>query len=416
MSTTHAPPGRAAAVAPALLVGAILLLALNLRGPIVAVSAVTEQVRADLGVDAATVGLLTSLPVLCFGLATPLASVWLDRLGLGRGVLVALAVLAAGVLLRSAGGFGVALAGTLLIGAAVTVGNVAVPVIVGRDLPERAGPVLGMYTAALNVGSMITLSATVPLAGATDWRLALAAWSGFVLVTGVVWWWATRTLPGTARTDGTHGPSPAGTWWRRPVTWGLTIAFAGQAFSYYGVTAWLPTLLADRLGMTAVAAGAGASVFQIAAIGGALGVPLLLRWCRTEWVPVAVVAAAWTPLPLGLLLAPEWWAVWCVLSGAAQGGGLTVIFTLVVRRARDLTENRRMSALVQGGGYAVASAGPFVLGAAYGATGGWTAPLLVVLGAIGVLLVAGVAAAWGARDLRGGQRGAVRRPGPGNPG
>ena len=135
-------PTRVAA-APALLVAAILLLALNMRGPIVAVSAVTEAIRADLGVDGGTVGLLTSLPVLCFGLATPPASALLARLGLGRGVLVALAVLLAGIVVRSLGGLPAALVGTVLIGAAITVANVAVPVVVGRGLADADGPRAG---------------------------------------------------------------------------------------------------------------------------------------------------------------------------------------------------------------------------------------------------------------------------------
>ncbi|MFR9801412.1 CynX/NimT family MFS transporter [Pseudonocardia sp. RS010] len=387
-----APPP---AVAPALLVAAILLLALNLRGPIVAVSPVTGAIRADLGIDAGTAGLLTSLPVLCFGLATPAASALLARTGLGRGVLVALGVLLAGMVVRSLGGLPAAVAGTLLIGAAITVGNVAVPVVIGRDLPRQAGAVLGMYTAALNVGSMITLSLTVPIAGATDWRFALASWGVLVLAAAGVWWWATRSLPEAGPAARSAAPAPAApgpVWWRRPVVWGLTIAFAGQAFAYYGVTAWLPLLLGDELGMSESAAGAGSSIFQIAAIVGAFGVPVLLRVLPTPRLVVAVVCAAWAALPLGLLLAPQGWAVWCALGGAAQGGGITVIFSLVVRRARDLTENRRMSALVQGGGYTVAASGPAVVGAVHQATGTWTAPLLVVFGAVLVLCTAGCAA------------------------
>jgi CP family cyanate transporter-like MFS transporter len=400
--TPHAPvqsPPRA--VAPALLVAAILLLALNLRGPIVAVSPVTGAIRADLGIDAGTAGLLTSLPVLCFGLATPLASALLARTGLGRGVLVALGVLLAGTVVRSLDGLPAAVAGTLLIGAAITVGNVAVPVVIGRDLPRQAGAVLGLYTAALNVGSMITLSLTVPIAGATDWRFALASWGVLVLVAAAVWWWATRSLPAAAPagpaddgTDGTDGTAVAAgpVWWRRPVVWGLTVAFAGQAFAYYGVTAWLPLLLSDELGMTDSAAGVSSSIFQIAAIVGAFGVPVLLRACPSPRIVVAVVCAAWAALPLGLLLAPQGWVVWCALGGAAQGGGITVIFSLVVRRARDLVENRRMSALVQGGGYTVAATGPSVVGAVHEATGAWSAPLLVVLAAVLVLFTAGLAA------------------------
>jgi len=57
-------------VSATLLVTAIVVLALNLRGPVVAVSAVLQPIQAELGINAGTAGLLTSLPVLCFGLAT----------------------------------------------------------------------------------------------------------------------------------------------------------------------------------------------------------------------------------------------------------------------------------------------------------------------------------------------------------
>ena len=403
MTSATTVPARVGA-APGLLVAAILLLALNMRGPIVAVSPVTEMIRADLGVDGGTVGLLTSLPVLCFGLATPFASALLGRLGLSRGVLVALAVLLAGIVVRSLGGLTAALAGTVLIGAGITVANVAVPVVIGRELAVRAGAVLGAYTAALNIGSMLTLSLTVPIADASGWQFALAVWGVLVVVAAVIWWWATRPL--------VHRPAEVASgdrvdrgsrWWRRPVVWGLTIAFSGQAFAYYGMTAWLPVMLTDRLGMTASQAGVSASIFQIAAIAGAVGVPILLRWCAGPRIAVAAVCAAWVVLPLGLLFAPAWWSVWCAFGGAAQGGGITVIFALIVRKARDAAENRRMSALVQGGGYTVAATGPFVIGAVHEASGEWTAPLVVVLASIVVLCIAGL--------LSSGRPAAADRPG-----
>jgi len=389
---------------------AILLLGLNLRGPIVAVSPVVDMIRADLRIGEATAGLLTSLPVLCFGLATPAASVLLARAGLGRGVSISLVVLLAGIVVRSLDGLPSALAGTLLIGVAITVGNVAVPVVIARDLARRSGAVLGAYTASLNVGSMVTLALTVPLAGLVGWRVALMVSGGLVLVAAGAWWYAMHGSDERWRGRGVNAPDagspdaaaavsdpprPGPVWWRRPVVWGLTAAFSGQAFAYYGITAWLPLLLHDELGMAAAGAGTSASVFQIAALLGAFGVPVLLRLFPGPRAVVLVVTAAWTTLPVGLLIAPGLWPVWCVLGGAAQGGGLTVIFALVVRHARDLTENRRMSAMVQGGGYVVASAGPAVVGAVHAGTAGWTAPLLVVLAAILLLGIAGTASAGG---------------------
>jgi CP family cyanate transporter-like MFS transporter len=427
VTVARSAPTRRRAVPAAAVVVAILLLGVNLRAPIIAVSPVLDTIAADLHIGEATAGLLTSLPVLCFGVLTPLASVLLARAGLGRGVSISLVVLLAGIVVRSLDGLTGALAGTLLIGAAITVGNIAVPVVIGRDLPRHSGPVLGAYTASLNVGSMLTLALTVPLADVLGWRMALVAWGGLVLAAAVAWWFAVRDPdragarlagdPDDSDGDGDgpdpdpdgpdrDGPdpdpaddrAPRGTgplWWRRPVVWGLTAAFAGQAFSYYGVTAWLPLLLRDELGMAAAGAGTSASIFQAAAVVGAFGVPVLLRVLPGPRAVVLVVSALWSTLPLGLLFAPQLWPLWCGIGGAAQGGGLVVIFALVVRRSRDLVENRRMSALVQGGGYVVAAAGPTVLGAVHSATGGWTAPLLVVLAAVGLLCVAGTASAGG---------------------
>ena len=79
----------------------------------------------------------------------------------------------------------------------------------------------------------------------------------------------------------------------RRTGWWLTFAFCGQAFSYYSITAWLPTLLADTRGLSLAASGAGASLFQVAAIAGALGTPVLAA--RTPaWVHsvTAIPAAA----------------------------------------------------------------------------------------------------------------------------
>ena len=53
-----------------MLVG-LLLFALTLRGPFVVVSTVTDELNSQLGMSATAIGLLTSLPVLCFGLAAP---------------------------------------------------------------------------------------------------------------------------------------------------------------------------------------------------------------------------------------------------------------------------------------------------------------------------------------------------------
>ncbi|MEJ2870908.1 MFS transporter [Actinomycetospora sp. OC33-EN08] len=391
--STAAPHRPASTVGGPLLVVAIVLVALNLRAPLVAISPVIEAIRTDLGVSAGIAGLLTSLPVLAFALASPPASWMIGRLGPERAMLVGLGVLGVGTVLRSSDGVAGALIGTALIGAGITVGNIVMPVVIGRDFPHRSGPLFGIYTATMNVGSMITLSLTVPIAAGTGWRLALCVWLVFAVAAVVVWRLATRRREGEVEALPDDGAGPARAPATRLVPWLLLIGFGGQSFSYYGLTAWLPEILRDLRGLDAASAGTASSLFQILAVAGALVTPLVARRAslRLAFLPVA---AGFLALPGGLLLAPALWPLWCSLAGAAQGGGFTVIFAAVLAASRDATENRRTAAFVQGGGYLVGALGPWLVGAVHeaGEPPNWQLPLAVVLGALVLLAVAGCSA------------------------
>ena len=77
-----------------------------------------------------------------------------------------------------------------VIGAAVTIGNVVIPVIIRRDVPAaRVGVVTAAYVATLNVGSLITSLLTAPLATLIGWPGALLAWS-VLTIAGIVLWGA----------------------------------------------------------------------------------------------------------------------------------------------------------------------------------------------------------------------------------
>ncbi|QHC70173.1 MFS transporter [Rathayibacter sp. VKM Ac-2801] len=384
--------------APWLLVVAVALVALVLRGPIVAVAPIIDAVREDLALSAGQAGILTSIPVLCFALATPLALLVIRRAGPDAAVTVTVVGVALGTIVRSIGDVGPAVAGTILIGVSITIGNVVLPVVIRRDVaPERVDLTTGVYTAALNIGSTITSLGTAPLALALGWRGALLVWlvlnvlalAGWLLAVGPRA--ALRPAPRPARAD--RAPAaPAPRIFRSATVLALALCFSSQAFSYYGVTAWLPSLLVDRHGFSIETAGASASVFQLAAVAGALGVPLLVRRLGPLG-SIVLVGVLWCTVPAGLLLAPQLWALWCVLGGAAQGGGFTVVFVLVVRLSRSDAHASRLSAAVQGIGYAVAATAPTVIGFAHDASGGWEAPLLAVLAATCSFLLFGTLAA-----------------------
>jgi len=82
------------------LVAGMVAISLNQRPTLVAVGALTAQLRADTGLSAAAVSLLTTLPLLCFGVVAGLAAPISRRWGMDRTVVVALAVLLAGIAIR----------------------------------------------------------------------------------------------------------------------------------------------------------------------------------------------------------------------------------------------------------------------------------------------------------------------------
>jgi CP family cyanate transporter-like MFS transporter len=417
-------PSRAAALA----LIAVGLLSLNARAPLVGLGPVLGDIQRGTGLGPALVGLLTAIPVLCFGLVTPLAAWFIGRIGINHAVLYFFGGLAAGVTLRSYGGAEGALAGTVVIGAAMTIANVATPLLVGRDFPHRAALMTGLTTAAVNVGTTLASALTAPLAAATGWQSALESWLGITALAAGAWLfvfppgkdgprWSDAGFPGpfaraAARRraqatasgaaasragDGSDSLPPGGpariSSANRRMMWLFTVTFGLHNLGYYAITLWLPTFLVETRGMSPSEAGLAASLFQVLAIAGPLLVPALAH--AFAWGPLrlfALMAACWVSLPAGLLAAPEAWALWTVLGGIAQGGTFTVVFTVVIQRARTLDENRRMTALIQTVGYAVASSGPIVMGGLRSWGGGWNAPLALILGALLVMAASGVAA------------------------
>src|SRR5436309_5391634 len=107
------PTAGARAGAGALLV-AVVAVALNQRPAVVAVSPLLRDLRADTGLSAAMAGLLTTVPVLCFGAFAPVAPRLARRFGLEAAVGLSLALLAGGIALRLLTPLGFLYAGSLV--------------------------------------------------------------------------------------------------------------------------------------------------------------------------------------------------------------------------------------------------------------------------------------------------------------
>jgi CP family cyanate transporter-like MFS transporter len=426
---TPAPATARSARASALLAAGLLFIAVNLRIAIASVGPVLDAIRHGQHLSAGTAGLLTTVPVVCFGAFAFVTPTLTRRFGAHRLLGLTMLVLAAGILIRLEPSTAALFGGTVLVGASVAVANVLMPGAVKRDFAHRAGLMMGLYSTALFVGAALASGLTVPVRDAlgVGWRGALAVWAVPAGAAFLLWLPRTRRReergpeaergPGAGLGRG-HGRGPEqagasgaaestaprlGALLRDRTALAVTAFMGLQSLSYYATLSWVPTLLQDA-GMPDGRAGWMLSYSAFPGIAASMLAPVLARRLRPGWLPVAAASALCAAAYAGLAAAPTGAAyLWMTVLGLGQGAAISLALSFIVWRSPDPHHTGQLSTLAQGAGYLVAGLGPFGLGAVHAATGGWRVPL-AALGAVLVLqTAAGVAASRDRHVLRPGR-------------
>jgi MFS transporter, CP family, cyanate transporter len=369
----------------AIAVGAsLVLITINLRLALGSVSPVLDDIRETLGLSSSTAGLLTTAPVLCFGLAAPLAPQLARRFGQEALLLFALLGVIVGLLLRVAvESVGLLFAGTLLLGVTIAVANVLMPSIIKRRF-VRPGLMMGLFTMSLSVSAALGAAFTVPLEEALGgWRPALATWA-LPAVLAVVLWAPEVRRSGSGPSAGSGG---AVRLWHDRTAWLVTGVFALQSLLFFSLLSWTPDILRDA-GLSSSEAGAWLSVSMLCGIAPSLVLPAIAERMRDQRLLAVVATVPWAFGLVGLLMDPAgatW--LWMLLTGIGQGAGISLVLTLVVLRAPDAEHAAALSGMAQGLGYTIAALGPLLLGVVRDATGDWDAPIMIMLVvSVGMLL------------------------------
>ncbi len=372
--------------APALLGAAVILTAVNLRTPVGSVPPVVDEIVDDVGLSAAAAGLLTTLPVLCFGLFAPASPLLARRLGAERVLLVALVPILVGLLVRSAPSTAALFAGTLLAGAGIAVGNVIVPAVLKGRFATSVGPLTGIYSAALGGGAALGAGLTVPIQSAlgVDWRGALAFWAMPAALTIAVV--LVALVRDRATTTARGEPGAALSLLGDGLAWQVTLFMGLQSLLFYAALAWLPSILRDE-GYSAETAGGLLALYALGGVPASLLSPVLATRLRTQSSLTTIVAGGMAAGLTGLLVAPSAAVVWIAVLALSQGAALGIALTIIILRAPDPRRAAELSGMAQTIGYGLAAAGPLVFGLLHDASGGWELPLAVLL-ALTVPLVA----------------------------
>ena len=375
-----------------LLILGILFIAINLRPALASVGPLISTIRENTGLSNSMLGLLTTLPLIAFGLVSTLTPLFTKRFGISITLAAALVLITLGISVRSIPILPALYLGTLLLGIGIAFGNVLLPSLVKRNFSTNSGFITSLYSAVMGVGAASAAGLSVPLAQNEQfgWRSALAIWAGLSFLAFFIW------LPQVWRIKKAKKHRNFLVAMKNLVgsklAWKVALFMGLQSFAFYVILAWLPEILQSR-GFSASYAGWMLSLSQVTGILGALIIP---AWAgrRSDQRTVVLLLVIIEIISLIGLMLPQLGLVyiWASLMGFALGGSFGLALLFIVARSEDTETATELSGMAQSIGYLIAAGGPIIFGAIYDITKNWSFALALLLILVLIKLYMGLGA------------------------
>jgi len=366
---------------------AVIAVALSLRTAVASISPIIAEIREDIPLTNVGIGLLGMLPPIFFALSGFVGPFVSRRLGLELAIVVSIAVMVVGHVVRAASGsFAVLLVGSALVLMGVGICNVLLPPVVKRYFPDRIGLVTATYATIMSISTAVPSLLAVPVSDSLGWRFSLAIWAalaGVALVPWLVLLGRQRRASAAREHDVAAVEVPDAALerrlWHSPVAIAIVVTFSVSTINVYALFAWLPQILVDIVGVTPAVAGTLLAVFSIAGLPASIIAPILVSRLRSPaWIIVAGVVSFVVGY-VGLLVAPHTLtALWVLLLGLGPIL-FPVCLVLINTRTRTHTGSVALSGFAQAIGYSVGAFGPLIVGMLHDASGGWSIPLTFLL-------------------------------------
>ena len=359
-----------------LLIVGILFIAATLRVTFTGIAPLLDAIRAEYQLTTAQTGLLTTLPLLAFGLVSPLAAGVARRFGIERSLLLAMVIICLGIGLRSLPSAAWLYIGTALIGCGIALGNVLLPGLIKRDFSGHVARMTGAYSITMGAAAAAGSAMVVPLALAGfGWRGALLLLMVFPLLALLLWLPQARRQATTPMTG--SGAAHNRGIWRSALAWQVTLFLGINSLVYYVIVGWLPAIL-QSMGYSEAQAGSLHGLLQLATAAPGLAIPLVLHRLKDQRGIAVLVALMCVVSTLGLWLLPGQAVIWTLIFGFGSGATMILGLTCIGLRASSAHQAAALSGMAQTIGYLLAACGPPLIGKIHDAYGDWHIPLIIV--------------------------------------
>ena len=371
MTDSTASSRTEAHVSTGVLITAVVLVALNLRAVLSSLPTLATQIQETTGWSDSTLGILTTIPVLCMGIMALTVPSLIMHFGRKMLVVIALLTLAISMLIRAIESFSALLfLSAFLAGIGIALIAGVIPGIVREQLPHKLGQATALWTAAMMTSAALGAALTVPIANwLGSWSLSLAFWAIPAFSALGFWLYAERAAPSHDRP--TALVKLRALPWRNKLAWALALNMTVNSIVFYSAVAWIAPSYVDR-GYSQEGAGWLFGLFASAQVISALllaGLSLKIKYRRTLFssaiaiTGLALLAVGWYPN-----FSP--WVVMFVF-GFFISGTFAMLLGLLSEYSQDAPSAARLTAMGFFITYTVAALGPYLSGLLLDAFDSW---------------------------------------------
>ncbi|GIN70580.1 MFS transporter [Bacillus sp. J14TS2] len=369
----------------------IILVGANLRAPLTSVGALISFIRDDLSLSHAVAGSITTLPLLAFALLSPFAPKLANRFGMEKTIFFSLLLLMIGLIVRSFFGTSFLFIGTIMIGMAISMGNVLLPGLIKMNFPLKIGFVTGIYAVFMNLFGAFGSGLSVPIASikGVGWKGSLAFWTILAII-ALLFWIPQLRKPSESvkvvKASGQKGKSI----WHSPLAWHITIFMGLQSLIFYTFITWLPEILQTH-GYSSSASGWMLFLMQFALIPVTFIIPVVAEKMKDQKVISGITAFFFMAGIVGLFLGSKLLIpLSVILIGIAAGSAFSLAMMFFSLRTSSGQEAAEMSGMAQSFGYLLAAVGPMLFGGLHDLFHSWKIPLLLLFLLAMVIFITGV--------------------------
>ncbi|MGK0554128.1 MFS transporter [Macrococcus capreoli] len=340
----------------------VIVVASTLRAPLTAIGPMITEIGQALNIPKSMLGMLTTIPLIMFGIISPFVARLSRRLGMSVALMLGMIILLLGLVIRIIPNVSMLLVGTICIGIGIAIGNVILPSFVKWRFPMQMGLMTGVFTATMNLTAGIGGGASVPLSKINNggYQYSLGFWIIFSIAGILLWMPQLRYNP---KLQITEARRPI---YRSKLAIAIALMMGFQSMTFYSTVTWFPDILMSY-GIKQEAAGYYLMLNQFAQLPMTFIMPIVAMKMKSQrplvFLFTGLYLIGFTALLLNHTLSI---IVAMIATGLAGGAAFSLCMLFFSLRAKTTQDAIELSGFSQSVGYFVAAIGPILMGYLHG--------------------------------------------------